>query len=87
MFKDGDRLVCVTDKLVILNINILKTKPNTKNINEIFIFKRYNQFNHTIIYFKNEGYEIASFDVEDFILLKENRKKKLQKLCSKSEIM
>ena len=85
MFKSGEKIVYLKNKLDIKNHNCYYEKHQLKdlyNIKKYYIFDKYNQFSVDLIYLID--YPIGySFDPKDFINLNEYRKQKINKICSK----
>jgi len=74
MFKPGDKVVCVSNKLVHdiikLPLNVIFTVDSVLTFNDITLMES----------------NIIPFDSNRFVSLKEYRKLKLEKLCLNQEI-
>lgn len=82
MFKSGDKIVYLRDKLNILNHQHFNDKYKLKNLYDIkpfYIYKGCNSFNEKMIYL--EDFDVRYiFDADDFITIQEYRKLKLNKI-------
>lgn len=87
MFKYGDKIVYLKDKLDIIGHDNYYRQYQLKDLYDIktyYIFDSYNSVsNNRIIYLKDYKSTMYAFNADDFISLKEYRKRKIEKLCSK----
>jgi len=83
MFKVGDRVVCINDWVDDYSVFIHGEEVKLKKF-KIYIICSFSDGKYSTVLLENHiNYSYSS---DRFILLKEYRKQKLKKICSKKEI-